>query len=930
MNLVSSSWLDNLLAYSLQIGLLVAVAGLLPWLLRVHAPRMLLRYYQVLLLACLALPAIQPWEPGSIPVAPLNMPDQVFTAERFPGQSTLSEGSPDRILRGSVVSIDSVSLPALAAGVLLAGFVVRMFWLSLGVLRLALYRRRSQPMELTIPVIDDILISSGVRPQIRISTEVRGPATFGLWRPVVLLPMQFSELPETHQRAIVCHELLHVRRRDWLFALLEQALGAIFWFHPGMWWLFSRIRLKREQAVDEQVVALLQDRRQYAHALLEFAGARLRPSMTPAPLFLTEHHLTQRVSLILKEASMPKSRMVVSLTSMVVFLFVAGIAAVWAFPLIGPPQILSSPQEQSRQGRQPTLSFNSAGKIVPPRLIEYVEPEDTAQLPRSSGQMKMLITIDEQGKVWGRFLLSGNSRRIQSILAAVSRWRFKPATLNGLPVGYTAILELNWALQDGKVRISGQPSLDLNMQQRPQGQIGILYQRIEPAYPEAAIRQGVEGDVLVNVWVDEWGRVRDAQVLEGPEQLRAAAMQAVWQYRYSACMVGDEAVPFEAKETLSFLLPRSGPAAMTGRDSQVREIGEKDMYVRVLYGFQPDYPEEALKQGATGPVRLRVLVNETGEVEDAQVIDGPPLLHEAALAAIRQYRYTPVLAFSESAPNGKPVCVLTTQMIAFSVPESARIPAEAPGTVTQAQSASATQQTRGAIRVGGNVQATKLIHRVEPIYPDEAKSARVSGVVIMQVLIDEVGNVTDVKVLRGNPLLDSAAIEAVRQWRYSPSFLNGEPVSVIAAVTVIFSLGQDGKPESVLPAQQDASRAPATATVRDVGSVASAQVQPASATQPKGQPIRVGGNVQATKLIKRVEPIYPDVAKNTGVQGVVLLQVQVDEEGQVADVKIIRGHPLLEQSAMEAVRQWRYSPTFLNGEPVSVIATVTVIFSLPQ
>lgn len=94
------------------------------------------------------------------------------------------------------------------------------------------------------------------------------------------------------------------------------------------------------------------------------------------------------------------------------------------------------------------------------------------------------------------------------------------------------------------------------------------------------------------------------------------------------------------------------------------------------------------------------------------------------------------------------------------------------------------------------------------------------------------------------------------------------------------------------------------------------------------EPIRVGGNVQESKLIKRIEPVYPELAKRARVSGVVILQVTVDEEGSVSDIRVLKGHPLLDEEAIRAVRQWKYSPTLLNGEPVPVIATVTVIFNL--
>jgi protein TonB len=96
----------------------------------------------------------------------------------------------------------------------------------------------------------------------------------------------------------------------------------------------------------------------------------------------------------------------------------------------------------------------------------------------------------------------------------------------------------------------------------------------------------------------------------------------------------------------------------------------------------------------------------------------------------------------------------------------------------------------------------------------------------------------------------------------------------------------------------------------------------------KRDPIKVGGNVQESKLIRRVEPVYPELAKRARVQGRVVLVVTVDEEGNVSDIKVSAGHPLLDEAALTAVRQWKYSPTLLNGEPVPVIATVTVIFNL--
>ena len=96
----------------------------------------------------------------------------------------------------------------------------------------------------------------------------------------------------------------------------------------------------------------------------------------------------------------------------------------------------------------------------------------------------------------------------------------------------------------------------------------------------------------------------------------------------------------------------------------------------------------------------------------------------------------------------------------------------------------------------------------------------------------------------------------------------------------------------------------------------------------KGETIQVGGNDQESKLIKRVEPVYPESAINARVQGKIILRIVVDKDGNVTDVRVIAGHPLLDDAAINAVRQWKYSQTLLNGKPVPVVATVTVYFKL--
>jgi protein TonB len=95
----------------------------------------------------------------------------------------------------------------------------------------------------------------------------------------------------------------------------------------------------------------------------------------------------------------------------------------------------------------------------------------------------------------------------------------------------------------------------------------------------------------------------------------------------------------------------------------------------------------------------------------------------------------------------------------------------------------------GPVRVGGKIHEPKKVRNVAPQYPEVAKQARVEGVVVLECTISATGHVTDVRVLKGIPLLDAAAVEAVRQWSYTPTLLNGTPVPVIMTVTVNFKLG---------------------------------------------------------------------------------------------------------------------------------------------
>jgi len=95
-------------------------------------------------------------------------------------------------------------------------------------------------------------------------------------------------------------------------------------------------------------------------------------------------------------------------------------------------------------------------------------------------------------------------------------------------------------------------------------------------------------------------------------------------------------------------------------------------------------------------------------------------------------------------------------------------------------------------------------------------------------------------------------------------------------------------------------------------------------------PVRIkqGGEVTAASIITQTHPVYPPLARQARIQGTVVLRAIIDKDGQVAKLEVISGHPLLVQSALDAVKQWRYKPTQLNGEPVEVDTTIQVTFTM--
>src|SRR5215467_10280360 len=321
-------WFSNLAFWSIQVALLVLAAGLLARALRLQQPGVLLASWRALLAICLMLPVLQPWHrPQAITAITTD-----FVVVPF---SPPSSPAPSHWLFPSLQS----AAPYLGV-VILAGIALRLAALLLGLIKLRRLRQASLPIassEESAAVLQAMRALLDAPAEFRVSSHVDSPVTFGFVAPVVLLPERFSSLELRFQSAIACHELLHVCRRDWAHHLSEEVLRAVFWFHPAIAWLVSRVRLAREQVVDSEVVRLTNARKSYLESLLEFASGRAPIAAIPAPPFLAERQLVERVSLMVKEVPMSRKRLIGSLTVSSGCLALVIAVAAWAFPLKGAP-----------------------------------------------------------------------------------------------------------------------------------------------------------------------------------------------------------------------------------------------------------------------------------------------------------------------------------------------------------------------------------------------------------------------------------------------------------------------------------------------------------------------------------------------------------------------------------------------------------------
>jgi TonB family protein len=327
-----------------------------------------------------------------------------------------------------------------------------------------------------------------------------------------------------------------------------------------------------------------------------------------------------------------------------------------------------------------------------------------------------------------------------------------------------------------------------------------LERRVEPVYPPLAKQAGIEGNVVLDVTVDADGTVSNIKVDSGPPVLVMAALEAVQQWKYAA----SPELPATITVTLPFRLPKGeaggGVAGIKGGVTGGVIGGVPTQQGKKTWGLSGTVsdpsgarvPNAIISLHCDSGAKKTVATSDAGEFsfteiplgscewkafhDGFEVSKGTWVVHKNS-AEYQGGSYT--LGPGATSPRLDIVLELS------SATQSMVVTAKAPPQVVEKRHAAAPKR----IRVGGQVQETKVLTKVPPKYPETAQARGVEGVVLIEAVISIEGVPLSLHVLESpDPELSEAALAAVRQWRYQPTLLNGEPIEVVTTISIAFRL----------------------------------------------------------------------------------------------------------------------------------------------
>jgi len=256
------------------------------------------------------------------------------------------------------------------------------------------------------------------------------------------LPEGFFAMDPSAQRAVACHELLHVARRDWPWILVEEVARALFWFHPAVWWLVERIQESREQLVDRLVIARIPSKRAYMTALLAFADGGRPPAAATA--LLRNRHLRSRLRKLAKESAMSRKRLVWTAVVLVCVMGGAIAGTVVALPLGWPIGGAAAHAQEVVDGKAPGVTL--------PKVVSEVKAQYTpeAMQARIEGTLIMTAVVRTDGTPDDIEITKSLDTEYgldNQGVAALRQWRFEPGLKDGKPVPVRVTVEMRFTLR---------------------------------------------------------------------------------------------------------------------------------------------------------------------------------------------------------------------------------------------------------------------------------------------------------------------------------------------------------------------------------------------------------------------------------------------------------------------------------------------------
>jgi len=558
--------LSNLLPWCLQAAAIVAIAALLPWLFRLDAAGVRYVYWRAVGVLCLTLPWIQPYREARVPTPAAAVADITMATTTV----------------GAVAPSQYFNWDLLLLWLLAIGVVARLGWLTVGLIRLRAVRQDAHRHAI-VAVEGDLQKTLGTHSTIRYVRGIEQPITFGLFRPIVMLPETLRVQPREIQEAVLGHELLHVKRRDWAWLIVEELAVCLFWFHPASWWLTSQIHHAREEVVDELAIQLTGRRKAYVEALLAFSDAT---SVVPTAAFARRRHLFRRIALVSKKSVMSSRQIVATCAAMALTVSAGSWYAVSAFPL------RSAAQQPMPDRWRPGPLELAAHSVTPenpvPRRVHYESPVLPDSAASTQSKLGIKLTLDGTGRVAEARLVqlmfkspvgldldvgeeyltergvraligtgqsstgysTENDRQtlesvVNAAITAVRQWQYDPpfeAPLTfrvdvglGLPV-----MAFKPRSEDGALRVGG----DIKPPKR--------IKDVQPVYPPVARDAGVAGVVIIEARIATDGSVEEAHVLRSIPLLDQAALDAVKQWQFEPTLMNGQPVPIIMTVTINF------------------------------------------------------------------------------------------------------------------------------------------------------------------------------------------------------------------------------------------------------------------------------------------------------------------------------------------------------------------------------------------